>query len=486
MARVIVDPITRIEGHLKIECEVDNGQVVSAKSTGTLFRGIELILQGHDPRDAQDYVQRICSVCPVTHGTAAAFALDDAFGITGEIPDNGRIVRNLILGANYLHSHILHFYHLAALDYVKAPNLPPLVPQYAGDYRLPDAVNAAAVQHYLTALEMRKLAHTLLATWGGRAPGQRGIVPGGATADVDVEKIVQSKFLLAQVTDFIKNAYIPDVLAVAKAYSDWAFIGAGCKNLLSYGVFPQDNKGWNGKRFYPNGVYINGQAGPLDPTKITEDVKHSWYMDGSGGSKLPYESVITPEPHKADAYTWLKAPRYDGNVMEVGPLAKLFIAQDSTLLGVLTTLGLKTANAFSVIGRHAARAVDLLNVATAMNDWLGQLTPGAPTCVSSAVPQHAEGMGLNDAERGALGHWIAIDNWKITKYNAIVPTTWNASPQDDNDQPGAIEQALIGTPCKDPDSPIELVRVVRSFDPCLACAVHLITPDRKVRQFRVY
>jgi hydrogenase large subunit len=475
--KVTVDPITRIEGHLSIECDVDGGKVIDARTTGTLFRGLELILQGHDPRDAQDYVQRICSVCPVTHGTAAAFALDDAFGLTGQIPENGRIVRNLILGANYLHSHILHFYHLAALDYVTAPNLPPLVPQYAGDYRLPPAVNAAAVQHYLQALEMRKLAHTLLATWGGRIPGQRGIVPGGSTANVDTEKIVQSKFLLGTITDFIKNAYIPDVLEVAKVYSDWASIGAGCKNFMSYGGFPQDNNGWNGKRFYSNGVYVDGQAGAFDPTQIGEDVQYSWYQDGI--PKDPYQSVITPEADKAAGYTWLKAPRYGGKVVEVGPLAKLFINQDPTLLGVLTTLGLKTENAFSVIGRHAARAVDCLNVATAMGAWLGQLTPGGPTCVPNEVPQHAKGMGLNDAERGALGHWIKI-------YNAIVPTTWNASPRDDNGQLGPMEQALVGTPVADVNNPIELVRVVRSFDPCLACAIHLITPDRKVRKFRVY
>jgi hydrogenase large subunit len=479
--RVVVDPITRIEGHLKIECDVDGGKVIDARSTGNLFRGIELILRGHDPRDAQDYVQRICSVCPVTHGTAAAFALDDAFGLTGQIPENGRIVRNLILGANYLHSHILHFYHLAALDYVKAPNLPPLVPQYAGDYRLPDAVNAAAVQHYLQALEMRKMAHQLLAIWGGRIPGQRGIVPGGSTANVDVEKIVQSKFLLAQLVDFIDNVYIPDVVAVAGVYKDWTAIGVGCKNFMSYGGFPQDNNGWNGKRFYSNGVYINGQAGALDPTKITEDVKHSWYVNGSGGSKLPFESVITPEADKASGYSWLKSPRYDGNVMEVGPLAKLWINNNATLKSLLPGDA-----AISVMGRHAARAIDASNVAHALGDWLDQLTPGGPTCVPNEVPKHAEGMGLNDAERGALGHWIVIDNWKIYKYNAIVPTTWNGGPRDDNDQPGPFEQALIGTPVADVDNPIELVRVVRSFDPCIACAVHLITPDRKVRQFRVY
>jgi hydrogenase large subunit len=477
MATVIVDPITRIEGHLKIECEVDGGQVTSAKSTGALFRGIELILQGHDPRDAQDYVQRICGVCPIDHGTAATYALDEALGLQDQIPANGRIVRNLIQGSNYMQSHILHFYHLAALDYVQAPNLPPLVPQYAGDYRLPPDVNAAAVQHYLQALDMRKMAHQLLAIWGGRMPHQRAIVPGGVTVNVDTEKIVQSKFLLEQLTDFIDNVYVKDVFAVAGVYKDWLGIGVGCKNMLSYGLFPQDNSGWNGKRFYPNGVYINGQDGALDPKKIGEDVKHSWYQDGI--STDPTEAVITPAPDKLAGYSWLKSPRYDGNVMEVGPLAKLWVAQNPTIRG----LG---AAAFSVMGRHAARAVDCSNIAHTMMGWLMQLVPGDPTCIPNEVPKEGQGMGLTDAARGALGHWTVIENWKIKTYNAIVPTTWNASPQDAKDQPGPIEQALVGTPVKDPNNPIELVRVVRSFDPCIACAVHLITPDRKVRKFRVY
>ena len=420
-------------------------------------------------------MQRICGVCPIAHATAATYALDDAFGLKELIPDNGRIVRNIIQGANYLQSHILHFYHLAALDYVKSPDMPPLVPQYAGDYRLPDDINKKAVNDYLQALDMRKKAHQLLAVWGGRAPGQRAIVPGGVTANVDVEKVVQSKYLLMDLISFIDNVYVPDVKAVAGVYSDWLDIGRGCKNMLAYGVFPQDNKG---TRLYPAGTYINGQDLGFDHTKITEDVKHSWYKDDTV-SKLPTESVITPDPTKASGYSWLKAPRYDGNVMEVGPLAKLWVAKQPDV----RALGDK---AFSVMGRHFARAVDCSKVAHSMMEWLLQLKPGEPTCAPHTVPKEATGMGLTDAERGALGHWIKIENYKIKKYNAVVPTTWNAGPRDENDRPGPIEQALIGTPVKDVNNPIELVRVVRSFDPCIACAVHVITPDRKVRKFRVY
>jgi len=474
MSKVIVDPVTRIEGHLKIEVEVEGGKVVSAKSTGTLFRGLELILRGHDPRDAQEIVQRICGVCPIGHGTAATLALDDAFQI--KPPRNGRIIRNLILGANYIQSHILHFYHLAALDYVKAPdNIPPLAPRYEGDYRLPDAVNTAAVNHYLQALEMRKKAHEMLAVFGGRMPGQRAIVPGGVTETVDTEKIVHFKYRLAELIDFIDNVYVPDVLAVADVYNDWLEIGTGCKNMLAYGAFPVDD---NETLFFKRGVYTEGMDGDLDPDKITEEVKYSWYNDDTGGNK-PTESVITPAPNKEGAYSWLKAPRYDGKVHEVGPLARMWIAKDPKV----RAFGDK---AFSVMGRHAARALECQKLAHAMADWVMQLEPGKPTCTPHKVPNRAQGMGLTEAARGALGHWIRIEGGRIAKYNAVVPTTWNGGPRDAKGQPGPIEQALVGTPVKDPNNPIELVRVVRSFDPCIACAVHVITPGRDVRKFQVY
>lgn len=472
MQKISVDPVTRIEGHLKIEVEVDGGKVVSAKSSGTLFRGIELILQGHDPRDAQEMVQRICGVCPVGHATASAFALDDAFGI--EPPKNGRILRNLILGANYIQSDILHFYHLAALDYVKAPDtILPLAPRYEGDYRLPDDINAAAVNHYLMALEMRKKAHEMLAIFGGRAPAPRSIVPGGVTEVVDAEKILHFKYRLEELIDFIDNIYVPDVLAIADVYKDWFDIGRGCKNMLSYGCFPQEG----GSRFIKEGTYIDGQDGPFYPEQITEDVKHSWYKDDI--AKTPKEAVVSPDPNKANAYSWMKAPRYNGKVLEVGPLARMWVDKDPKI----RSFGEK---AFSVMGRHAARALEVQKIAHAMKDWVMELKPGEPTCNPHEIPRNAIGIGTVDAVRGALGHWIKIEAGRVAKYNCVVPTTWNASPRDDKDQPGPIEQALVGTEVKDADNPIELVRIVRSFDPCIACAVHVITPNRNVGAFRVY
>lgn len=476
--RIVVDPVTRIEGHLKVEVEVEGGKVVDARSTGALFRGIELILRDRDPRDAQQITQRICGVCPAGHATASTLCLDDAFGI--KPPANGRIIRNLILGANYIQSHILHFYHLAALDYVKGPDVAPFIPRYEGDYRLPEPVNAAAVEHYLQALEMRKSAHEMLAIFGGKMPHLQGIVPGGVTETVDAQKVIEFRYRLQKLIGFIDNVYLPDVLAIAAAYEDWFTLGAGCKNMLVYGAFPLDDSGdpTGQNQLFRRGLSTNGQAGELDPDKIHEDVKHSWYSDDTGGSKHPSGSLVSPDVKKENAYSWIKAPRYDGKVYEVGPLARAIVNKKSEIVA----LGDK---AYSVMGRHAARAYECSQLAHAMEEWLEQLVPGDPVCTPHELPVSAEGMGLTEAARGALGHWIQIKGRRIARYNAVVPTTWNASPRDDKDQPGPIEQALIGTPVADPGNPIEVVRIIRSFDPCIACAVHLVVPGRDLTEFRV-
>jgi len=462
--KIIVDPVTRIEGHLKIEVEVDGGKVVNAHTSGTLFRGMELIMQNRDPRDAQQIMQRICGVCPIGHATAGTLALDDAFGITP--PPNGRIIRNLILGSNYIQSHILHFFHLAALDYVKGPDVPPFTPRYQADYRLPEAVNRQAVDLYLEALHMRRKAHEMLAIWGGKMPHVQAIVPGGVTEIPDAQKIVDFKSRLAELIDFIDNKYVPVVKVVADAYQDWLDIGRGCKNMLSYGVFPQEKD-----TFIPAGTYINGQYGEFDYNKVTEQVKHSWYSDDI--SSNPNDAVVKPDPAKKDGYSWLKAPRYDGIVMEVGPLARMIVMKQKDVIG----LGEK---AFSVMGRHFARAVECSLVAHAMDEWVMQLEPGKPVCTPHEVPNQAQGVGLTEAARGALGHWHKIEGGRTKVYNAVVPTTWNAGPRDDKGQPGPMEQALIGAPVKDAKNPVELVRIVRAFDPCFGCAIHLMTPDKKV------
>jgi hydrogenase large subunit len=465
--RITIDPVTRIEGHLKVTCEIDNGKIVDAYSSGTLWRGIEVILKGRDPRDAGQITQRICGVCPMAHGTASILCLDDAFGVT--VPDNGRIIRNLLLGSNHLQSHILHFYHLAALDYVVGPDVSPFIPRYKGDFRLPKKINDSCVAHYLQALEMRKKAHEMLAVFGGKMPPQITMVVGGVTVTPTVDKIASFLWRLREIAAFVNDVYIPDVLALADVYEDYKKIGVGCGNLLAYGGFPEDAQGK--EKLFRSGRYVKGRVLSLDPSKITEDVKYSWYKNSSSG-KHPSNGATEPEPGKDGGYTWLKAPRYEGQPYEVGPLARMWVNGDYR-------------QGISVIDRHAARALEAKKLAEAMERWVLELKPGQPAYAECKVPESAEGMGLTEGARGALGHWIKISNKKIENYQAVVPTTWNCGPRDDKGVRGPVEEALVGTSIIDEENPLEIVRIIRSFDPCIACAVHLIKPNGQMKSFRV-
>jgi len=464
---IIIDPITRIEGHLKIEVDVENSAVVDARSCGTLWRGFEVILQGRDPRDAQMITQRICGVCPISHGIAATQCLDNAFKVTP--PANGRIIRNLIFSANYLQSHILHFYHLAALDYVTGPDVPPFVPRYKGDYRLPKAVNDAVVGHYLQALDMRLKAHELAALWAGKIPMAQSITPGGVTQAPSVDKIASTIWRIRQLKEFINSVYVPDVEALGKAYEDYFKIGTGYGNLLSFGVFPQNAD--HSELFFKRGRITSGNELDVDPAKIYEDIRFSKYTDESP-RRHPGQGVTSPDAHKENAYSWVKAPRYDEIPHEVGPLARMAINGDY-------------GKGVSVMDRHVARAYEARKIAAAMEGWAMQLKPGEPMLTTYELPAESEGMGLTEAPRGALGHWIKIEKKKISRYQCVVPSTWNCSPRDNNRQYGPLEKALIGTPVADADNPIEVARVVRSFDPCLACAVHIMKPSGEIKQFRV-
>jgi len=507
MGKIVIDPITRIEGHLKIEAVVENGVVKEAKSSGMLFRGFELILKNRDPRDAQRITQRICGVCPTAHSTASTLNLDSAFGVDDKIPDNGRILRNLIFGSNFLQSHILHFYHLVALDYVDVTavadytgtdphllqvkkfigggNLAPFVPRYEGDYRLPKAVNISATRNYVEALNIRTKCQELLAIFGGHMPHNMSMMPGGVTENVSVDKIADFRWKLEKIRHFIDNVYIPDVLAVAGVYSDYFGIGGGVGNYLSYGVFEMDSEPdlTKRKRFFPQGLVSAKDLKPrkFDPSKITEHVKHSWYKSGS--DLHPSVGETEADRNKKGAYSWLKSPRYDGKVYEVGPLARQLNAyvrgEEPTVTLVNTVLRKFNASPtalISTLGRHAARAIEAKIVADEMAKWAMQLKPGEPVHADFEIPERGEGMGITDAPRGALGHWITIKNHKIDNYQAVVPTTWNGGPRDDKGQPGPFEQAMEGTRVKDEKNPFELVRIVRSFDPCLACAIHVVNP----------
>ncbi len=519
MSKVIIDPVTRIEGHLKVDVTIENGVVKDADSSGMMFRGLELMLQGRDPRDAQRYCQRICGVCPTSHSIAATLNLDSAFGIADKIPDNGRIVRNLILGAAHIADHILHFYHLAALDYVDVTSvagytgndpalnslkafiqrgeLAPFVPRYEGDYRLSPQMNIEATAHYVKALEMRRKGQEMLTIFGAKMPHNMAVVPGGVTETVTVDKIASFLWKLNELRDFIDTVYVPDVLAVAGAYADYFEIGAGCGNLLSYGSFDLEGNVADytrRKRLMKQGTVSAAdlKLQPLDTNKIAEHVKHSWYKDSSTG-KHPKDGITKPQLGKKGAYSWSKAPRYDGKVYEVGPLARVvatYVGGDATVKqmvdSVLAKFKASPKVLFSVLGRHAARALYCKYVADTMPGWLLQLKPGEPAYVDYEIPDESYGMGLVDGARGALGHWIHVKDKKIENYQAVVPSTWNFGPKDDNGLPGPVEQALIGTKIKDEKNPFEIVRIIRSMDPCLACAIHVITPKGKeIGRFKV-
>ena len=510
MRTIVIDPVTRIEGHLKIEATVDEGVVKEARSTGTLFRGIELILQGRDPRDAPRITQRICGVCPTSHATASAFALDQAFGIAERIPVNGRVIRNLILGCNFIQSHVLHFYHLAALDYVDVTEvadyegsdpgllaakaflgrgeLGPFVPRYEGDYRFPTDVAQRLAAHYVQAFDVRRKAHELLAVFGGKMPHNVGIVPGGVTQVPEVDTITGFLWRLNEIRHFIDHVYIPDVVEVARAYGDYAEIGTGCGNFISYGGFPL-----GGDRYIGSGtISMDLVPQALDTSRITESISHSWYSDDAAALH-PSEGKTVPAPMKEEGYSWLKSPRYDGRVHEGGPLARMLVEyghgdEKVTQLvdEVLGTLELSPTALDSVLGRHAARAVECKLVADGMADWVLDLIPGGDVYASYDIPDEGEGAGLTAAPRGALGHWIRLKGGRIGHYQCVVPTTWNASPKDEKGKPGPVEQAILGTPIRDEENPFEIVRIVRSFDPCLACAVHLVTPrGRELGRFVV-
>jgi len=518
VGKIVIDPVTRIEGHLRIEAVVEDGVVKDARTTGNLFRGFEIILQGRDPRDAQVITQRICGVCPQSHGVAAALNLDSAFGIADKIPDNARLMRNLIQGAHIVQDHILHFYHLTALDYVNVADvaryegkdsqlnsvkdfiargeLAPFFPRYEGDYRLPPEANQQAVAHYVKAFDIRRIGHEMVSIFSGKIPHSVGIVPGGVTSAPTPDNMLAFLWKLKVLQDFIDNIYIPDVLAVAQSYPDYAEIGAGCRNLLSYGCFDLDGSSpdyTNRSRLFQQGI-VSADFKPsgLDAGKITEHVRYSWYEDSTSG-KHPSRGETRPQYKKEAAYSWTKAPRYDGKVYEVGPLARIMVnyAQGEPRVkelvdSALSQLGAAPPAMFSVLGRHLARALSAKFIAEAMEQWLMALKPGEPTFVDYELPDEAVGMGLTEAARGALGHWIEVKDKKIANYQCVVPTTWNVSPMDDNRQHGPIEQAIIGTKIKDESNPFEIVRIIRAFDPCIACSIHAVTPKgRDLGKFRV-
>jgi [NiFe] hydrogenase large subunit len=519
MARIVIDPITRIEGHLAIEVEVEGGKVKDAWTSGTLFRGFEIVLKGRDPRDAYHITQRICGVCPTSHGHAAALCLESAAGI--HPPDTGRLVRNVVEGAQFLHSHILWFYHLAALDFVDVVSalkakpkeaslkdvqarlqrfvdsgqLGPFANGYWGHpaYKLPADLNLLAVAHYLEALDKQAQASHISAIFGGRMPMTMTTPAGGSVHIPTVDDVANLKPRLLEIQEWVDRVFIPDVLAIAPYYLDYAQIGRGPTNFLAWGVF-DDPSFDSRKRLLPSGVVLNGslKAEETEEKAVTEDVTHGWYKDGS--PLHPSAGVTEPEFtdwNSDKKYSWAKAPRYGERPMEVGALARMVVAYakgqptaKKLIDQTLAALGVagKPELLFSPVGRIAARALETKLVGDAMVRWADEILENIKsgkkeTFTEYALPKTAQGVGLWEAPRGALGHWNRIDGGRLANYQVITPTCWNISPRDGKGVLGTIEQALIGTPVADPKRPLEILRVVHSFDPCLACTVHVIDPQ---------
>lgn len=542
---IVVDPLTRIEGHLRIEVEVEGGMIKEARSCATLFRGLETILKGRDPRDAQHFTQRTCGVCTYTHALASTRCLEDA--INKPIPANATYIRNLVLGNQFMHDHLVHFYHLHALDFVDVTSalqadpakaaklansisprkatteefaavqtklktfvasgqLGPFTNAYflgghQGYYMDPEA-NLVCTAHYLQALRAQVEVAKGMAVFGAKNPHTQFTVAGGVTCyeALTPERIKQFRELYVKARAFIEEVYIPDLMLVASYYKDWGKIG-GTNNFMAFGEFPAPGgeRDLNSRWYKPGVIYDRkvGSVQAFDPSKIEEHVRHSWY---EGKARAPFEGETNPHftfMGDTDKYSWNKAPRYDGHAVETGPLAQMLVAYGHnhktikpTIDAVLGKLNLGPEALFSTLGRTAARGIQTLVIAQQMETWLNEyennIIKDKQIVEDYAVPTSGRGVGFADVSRGGLSHWMTIENGKIDNFQLVVPTTWNLGPRDEKGVPSAAEAALVGTPVADPKRPVEILRTIHSFDPCIACSVHVIDGEtNEVHDYKV-
>lgn len=546
--RVVVDPLTRIEGHLRVEAEVEKGKIKTARCVGTLFRGLEIILKGRHPFDAPHFTQRVCGVCTYSHALASTRAVEDA--INKPIPPNATYIRNLVLAILFMHDHLVHFYGLHALDFVDVVNalqgdpvkaasiansisdrkatadeyrqvqaklktfvdsgqLGPFTNAYfLGShpaYTLSPELNLIATTDYLKALRHQVRGARAMAVFAGKNPHTQFLIPGGVTSydSLTPKRIQEFTELAKDMVQFIKDYYIPDLVAIAASYKDCATYG-GTRNFMTFGEFPDPGKERDlSGRWLRAGIIRDRKIDRVEkfsPEKIAEGVTHAWY---EGDRPLhPYEGQTIPHftemGWQTDKYSWLKAPRYDGIAVETGPLAQVLVSYTQPnspvkplVDGLLQSLNLPVEALFSTLGRTAGRGIEALAISLQLENWLKQyeenIQKDKDIVVDLEAPKNARGVGLLTAPRGGLSHWIVTDdNARIHNFQMVVPSTWNLSPRDEKDVPSACEEALVGTPVADPARPVEILRTVHSFDPCMACAVHVIDGHtNQVHKFRV-
>jgi len=562
MTRVVVDPITRIEGHLRIEVEADEGRINNAWASATQFRGIEQVMVGRDPRDAWAFTQRICGVCTVVHAVASCRAVEDALDI--RIPPNANLIRNLIHGMQFVQDHVIHFYHLHALDWVDVVSALSASPDgtaaiarqispwpnnsatyfkevqdrlskfvsggqlgiftngYWGHpaYKLPPEVNLLAVAHYLEALDWQRDVIRLHTVFGGKNPHPNFLVGGMAsainlddTATINTERLTDIHDMIRRAQRFVEEVYWPDLVAIAGFYKEWASIGGGLRDYLACGEFPESDIRDLESLYLPQGVILDRDLStvhPYDPELVKEYISSSWYeyAEGdqqglhpyAGETKARYTGPPTPWTYLQgeQKYSWMKSPRYDGRAVEVGPLARMLVAYASgheevrDIVGeVLGRLNVGPGALFSTLGRTAARGMETVLLSRRMSVWYDQLverirsgdtaTFAKERWDPSTWPSSAQGYGFLDAPRGALGHWIQIEDGRIARYQCVVPSTWNASPRDPQGQMGAYEASLTDNhPLLRPEQPLEILRTIHSFDPCIACGVHVLDTQGRV------
>lgn len=456
MALKTIFPVTRLHEPLRVDVEVQNGRVVDAWVSGHLFRGMEIMLTGRDPRDVSLFTQRICGICSSAHAMAATLAQRQAFGVSAT--PNGTLLTNVILIADLLQNHLRHFYALVLYDYVQGPDLPPWVPRLKGDYRLPKKANDELLAHARQGLEMSARAHEMMAIFGAKAPHQQTIMPTGITESASPERLMACRAIAIEIRNFVEQVLMSDILVLADYYRDYFNFGTGYGNLLSYGMLEEPV---TGKHVFPGGIVTSkGAVEPVDERYITEAVRYSWYIDDKE-ARHPREGITTPDRDKTDAYTWVKSPRYKDTPYEGGPLARAWTSGEYR-------------RGVSAMDRLVARVKETVKLSKLAIEWLDQVTPYGPTFTPFKPPQMGNGAGLMDTMRGALGHWMSLKDGKVSHYQIVTPTAWNFSPRDNRGQRGPVEEALIGTPVADPDHFIEVGRVIRSFDPCFSCAIHVI------------